>query len=522
MNTSISKEFSGRFAGALYVAAASLLLVYTFVPAFDTIDKSLTRQAALTILVAGLGAIAFPWGRIPRWIQLSLPLYAVILAIFVPGMIDADPALGYPFLLLIFVWVAINGNWGLVLSFFILTSGVMALAMGLESSIGEDQLLIAIDTMFVGLIVGLTLSFTMTKLQRARVRAKAQRNALETLIVAVEELATELSVDGVGTHISDYACNLMGAIWSTVVVLDAELEVMIRYNSGPVKTMPAESWQMPISVWEEIRRGGVLVTTPHEPPCWTDADMEGVGSVLWVPLRGANEPLGAIAIGLKEKPAEVGPFIQSTARGLASQGALAFERVRLTLSLLDQSMRDELTGVGNRRHAMALLSRVAVGDGVMVLDLDHFKEVNDSFGHDRGDELLGQLAAYLGEALRDQDAVARYGGDEFLAILWGVGDKAEEVTQRLVDGWRGLAPMASLSVGVAVHEVKDTTNATFQRADAALYEAKHRGRDQGVVLSAGESVAPHGQASQGVSSLFQEEEETQDHGIEKDSTVSRS
>lgn len=482
MNGSISKEFSGRFAGALYVASAALLLGFTAVPAFDTIDRELTRKASFGILLLGLAATVFPWARVPRRLQLSLPLYAVVLAVFLPGMINADPTLGYPFLFLVFVWLAVSTNYAYVLGSFALSSALVATAMGFENSIEGDQILVAVDTLFVALVVGLVLAFTMQRLQRARGMAKAQRKAMEVLIAAVEELATELTTDGVGSHVAQYAADLLGARWARVVLLDAEAEVLLRYDCGDCPDGHG-AWEMPTVVWEDVRRGATLVTAATEPDCW--GNVEGVGSVLWAPLRGTGDPLGVVAIGLEQQPVDVGDFARSTIRALASQGALAFERVRLTLSLLDQTMRDELTGVGNRRHAMGLLSRVSEDDGVMVLDLDHFKEVNDTLGHDRGDELLVQLAGYLGEALRDQDAVARYGGDEFLAILWGVGDKADEVTQRLVEGWRRRTPMASLSVGVAVHESECSANETFQRADMALYEAKHRGRDRGVVFSPG-------------------------------------
>ncbi len=483
MNGSISKEFSGRFAGSLYVASATLLLGFTAVPAFDTIDRELTRRAAFGILLLGLVATVFPWRRVPRWMQLTLPLYAVVLAVFLPGMINADPTLGYPFLFLVFVWLSVSTNYAFVLGFFALSSVLVATAMGFESAIDGDEILVGIATLFVALVVGLVLAFTMQRLRGARERARAQRKAMEVLITAVEDLATELTTDGVGSQVAQYAADLLGARWATVVLLDAEAEVLVRYDCGDRSDGQGGAWEMPTMVWEEVRRGATLVTSPTDPACW--ANVEGVGSVLWAPLRGTGDPLGVVAMGMVEQPGDVGDFARSTIRALASQGALAFERVRLTLSLLDQTMRDELTGVGNRRHAMGLLSRVGEDDGVMVLDLDHFKEVNDTLGHDRGDELLVQLASYLSEALRDQDAVARYGGDEFLAVLWGVGAKADEVTQRLVEGWRRRMPMASLSVGVAVHESALSANETFQRADTALYEAKRRGRDRGVVFAPG-------------------------------------
>lgn len=489
MNTSISKEFTGRFAGFLYVTASLTLLIYTMVPAFDTIDRGLTRQAGAAILLSGVAAVFFPWRRIPRWVQLALPLYALVLAVFLPGAINADPTLGYPFLLLVFVWTAVATDIWVVVAGFVLSVVTVVIGMSVEHTPDSDQILTAFNTLFVGLIVGLVLAYTMGRLQRSQTRAKSQRKALEVLIAAVEQLAIELTGDGVGNQVARYAYELTGATWSAVMLLDAEGEVVKHYGSG-VSLSPEEAPQMPVSVWTELRRGVLMITATDELEQRTCLD--DVRSVLWAPLRGANESMGVVAIGLREKPDEVIDFKRFMMRALASQGGLAFERVHLTLSLLDQSLRDELTGVGNRRHAMALLARVSDGDGVVVLDLDHFKEVNDSFGHDRGDELLTELAGYLGEALRDQDAIARYGGDEFLAILWGVGEKAEEVTHRLVEGWRQRNPSASLSVGVAVHHHAQPANVTFQHADAALYRAKDLGRDQGVVFRPDEHLPdPH-------------------------------
>ena len=129
---------------------------------------------------------------------------------------------------------------------------------------------------------------------------------------------------------------------------------------------------------------------------------------------------------------------------------------------------------------MALLARIKPGDAVVMLDIDHFKEVNDSFGHQSGDELLKQLADYLAGSLRGRDTVARFGGDEFIIVLHEIGNKIDEVTLRLLQGWRALMPSASISIGVALHESGNTPQMTLTNADMALYRAKSGGRDQSV------------------------------------------
>ncbi len=150
---------------------------------------------------------------------------------------------------------------------------------------------------------------------------------------------------------------------------------------------------------------------------------------------------------------------------------------------------DELTGLGNLRHAQALLASLAGGDAVVMLDLDHFKAVNDRFGHARGDLLLQELASYLRLAVRDQDSIARIGGEEFLVVLRGPTDPAA-VVERLVSGWRSGSPLATLSAGTARHHAGDDAETTRARADSALYSAKQAGRDRSVVTSRPETAQP--------------------------------
>ena len=146
-------------------------------------------------------------------------------------------------------------------------------------------------------------------------------------------------------------------------------------------------------------------------------------------------------------------------------------------TLAEVSLRDELTGVGNRRHSMRLLDELREGDGVLIVDVDCFKGVNDRHGHGTGDELLVALADHLRSNVRDPQLVARYGGDEFIVILPEVEGR-HRVAERLLHGWRDRSPMTTFSAGVAVHEVGESQSATIAKADAALYAAKRLGRDR--------------------------------------------
>jgi diguanylate cyclase (GGDEF)-like protein len=164
-------------------------------------------------------------------------------------------------------------------------------------------------------------------------------------------------------------------------------------------------------------------------------------------------------------------------RSLENAGRFEEEHAAVAQAM-EASRRDELTGVGNRRHANALLGSVRPNDAVVLLDLDHFKAINDRHGHAQGDLTLVQLAAHLRSQLRDADDIARFGGEEFLIVLRAVGGAALGAASRLIESWRRTGPAATFSAGVAAHTGDVPAEMTLKRADAALYAAKTLGRDR--------------------------------------------
>lgn len=153
-----------------------------------------------------------------------------------------------------------------------------------------------------------------------------------------------------------------------------------------------------------------------------------------------------------------------------------------------EALLDPLTGLPNRRaFEMALGKEVARAErggapfSLILLDLDHFKRLNDTHGHTYGDEALKRVARFLVERVRAQDLVARWGGEEFAILLPATGLKeAFGVAERLRRGLEELGFPASFGVGVYGGE---EPLAFFQRVDAALYQAKGKGRNQVVIAS---------------------------------------
>jgi len=159
----------------------------------------------------------------------------------------------------------------------------------------------------------------------------------------------------------------------------------------------------------------------------------------------------------------------------------------------EMAIRDELTGLFNRRHIIDILQQQkAIADSggyefcVCYLDLDHFKAINDTFGHGVGDQVLRRFSRMLLESLRDADYTGRLGGEEFVLVLCNTGvEAAWQVCERLRErvqttSFRDLAPSLSVTVstGIAQFEPGTSIDDTLGRADSCLYQAKTQGRNR--------------------------------------------
>jgi diguanylate cyclase (GGDEF)-like protein len=218
---------------------------------------------------------------------------------------------------------------------------------------------------------------------------------------------------------------------------------------------------------------------------------------LCVPLMAQGESLGLLYLGA---PAAAAAGNWTAAReafalAIADQLGLAVANLKLRDTLRSQSIRDPLTGLFNRRYMEETLERELRRAersheplSVIMLDLDHFKRFNDTFGHEAGDVVLRELGHLLKTHVRRGDVACRYGGEEFMLVLPDAtlavaSARAEELRteiKRLAVSYRGQSiGSVAVSLGIAAFPAHGSSSAALvQAADGALYRAKNAGRDQ--------------------------------------------
>ncbi|MBE9020343.1 GGDEF domain-containing protein, partial [Chroococcidiopsidales cyanobacterium LEGE 13417] len=218
-----------------------------------------------------------------------------------------------------------------------------------------------------------------------------------------------------------------------------------------------------------------------------------------VPMMAQGEALGLLYLSYMEK-GKLTSAKQRLAVKVAANLALALANLKLREILQNQNVRDPLTDLFNRRYLEATLEReVRRGEreqtpvGIIMLDVDRFKQVNDTFGHPTGDTLLRELGKFLKEQIRAGDIACRYGGEEFMLILpaaplEAVQQRAERIREAVkwlqLKHQHQLLDPITLSLGVAAFPYHgSTTQELIQAADAALYRAKIEGRDRVVTAT---------------------------------------
>lgn len=255
-----------------------------------------------------------------------------------------------------------------------------------------------------------------------------------------------------------------------------------------------------------LQRGKPLVVVNSEPCLICSHFNNSYHQYCCIPLLAQGEVLGMLYF-IAEEPATLTQAKQLLALTVTEHISLSLANLKLRETLQNQSIRDPLTGLYNRRYMEEFLSQELIRSfraqkplSIIMLDVDHFKIFNDTFGHEAGDLVLQELARFLKKNIRGSDVPCRYGGEELTLILPDAPlEVASQRAEILRQGVKHLAVKQrgqflgsiTLSLGVACFpEHGVNASAVLGAADAALYRAKREGRDQVVVFSGSDSPIP--------------------------------
>jgi diguanylate cyclase (GGDEF)-like protein len=357
-----------------------------------------------------------------------------------------------------------------------LDSAIEALRLGaydylLKSELKLEELAAAVGRALERRRLALSNRALIRDLSLAREKLEQQRAEELALVRRLgETLAAPLDLEQLSQGLADL-------VWSSMPL--AVLGIVVQ--EGP-EAAALEAWRHREDLPPETLQGfkdWLKNYTPAQP----------LPAVLCQQLR-AGSATALVAAGRQE------PF--STAeteifRIFAVQGETSLQNLVLFEEVKNLAIRDGLTGLYNYRHFWDLLGhqvelnrRYGCPLALLFLDLDNFKQINDTLGHSRGDMVLKLVASYLQSTVRQADVVCRYGGEEFVVILPQTsGDQAEVLAERLRCGLAGQEMCVgdrkihlSTSIGVAGLKPEMDADALVNAADAALYRAKNEGKNK--------------------------------------------
>jgi len=480
----IARLRAGRYFSAFFVLSGLIGVLQSVISQTPGLNRAALALLGGCSVATGLVVWHLPW---QRWKASALRPLLTIAFLLLGGVqsVGANPAAVPPFFILGAVWagLALPRGAGLRIAPLILVAHAGPLLLTGRT---ESLVMTTIITVTVGVLVAEVVGRAFYALRVARAEAERMTEMMSVTFSAARRLRT-LDTEGIYRELVE-AVRSLG--------FDAAAVSVLENDGAQFMVHAAQGFHAAIDGFEHLSSDGVAgrVLGSREAVFIENyqsssfrvraLDAEGFSLVAGIPVEVEGEIVAVLLAG-NRRGGSVAGYLTDALSLLGSDAAVALSNARdfeaqreLAREMTRRSLRDSLTGLGNRRAADAELAAVRPGDAVLLIDLDHFKSVNDTDGHAAGDAVLANLGTFLGQSLRGSDTAARFGGEEFVVILWQAAREAPAIAERLLANWRASRPRTTFSIGLAVHAEGSTPDDTFQLADSALYRAKRTGRDR--------------------------------------------
>jgi diguanylate cyclase (GGDEF)-like protein len=435
-----SATLAARSAQALILGAGLVTLANTVLSPLREVNVGALRLTGAVAVAASFGVSKLPWAKHGRLVSYGVVVTAIAALVATDiwhhySRNDSAIAVYPVFFILIIAWAGLTQPRGTATIVAVLSGGALGwlLTSGGHGAAAWECIAVTVPA---AAILGEVVSWAYGRALHLGRLDTDRRTALEALVSGASRLQGALT-----------------AAESEAIVVATAIAMFGGHDT----------------------RFETAAQTIDDGSAQEDAHYDPAGRELRIHVRGQAGILGTLTTIVDQPDG----FRLDAARLYSQHIGTRLEQLRVIDALTDAATHDVLTGLANRRAAQTSIHTLQPGDAVFILDLDHFKTINDSLGHQAGDQVLASFGNYLSTVTRPTDSVARYGGEEFLLISpAATPDRACHIANRLLDGWRTQRPLVTFSIGYTIHTDPDPAELTLEHADMALYEAKREGRDR--------------------------------------------